>query len=152
MKIQNREILFNNRVKIFRKKKNRILLCVGLVIAFFTYFIITFVDYNGYECPFHKYLGVYCFLCGLTRSMWSLFNGQIYLAFCFNPLYIILLPYIVLKLFEMGKRYIQKDEFAISFDLIYLIISAFLFMVYRNTIVDFQPPEKDLLLKTIGIL
>jgi hypothetical protein len=41
---------------------------------------------TGFECPF----------CGFQRSVWALFNGNIRLAFSYNPYLYIISPYILL--------------------------------------------------------
>lgn len=54
------------------------------------------MEIAGPPCMVHKLTGLYCPGCGAGRASYSLLHGQFYQAFRYNPLLIILLPWLVL--------------------------------------------------------
>ncbi len=52
---------------------------------------------QGIPCPFHALTGLWCPLCGSTRALHSLMHGNLGAAFARNPLFVVLLPLLVLS-------------------------------------------------------
>jgi hypothetical protein len=50
------------------------------------------------KCVSHQLLGIHCPGCGLTRAAHSLLNGHLAQAFAYNPLLVLLSPYLLLAL------------------------------------------------------
>ncbi len=103
--------------------------------------IIIHLKYDvGVPCIFFKITGLYCPGCGITRAIFSLMKFDIYQAFRYNMLIIILLPfaisyYIYIFIFK-GKKRIPKKV------LNFLLIITILFGILRNI------PEFEFLMPT----
>jgi hypothetical protein len=50
------------------------------------------------KCVSHQLLGIHCPGCGLTRAAHSLLNGRLAQAFAYNPLLVLLSPYLLFAL------------------------------------------------------
>jgi hypothetical protein len=50
------------------------------------------------KCVSYQLLGIHCPGCGLTRSAHSLLNGHVAQAFAYNPLLVLLSPYLLIAL------------------------------------------------------
>jgi len=50
------------------------------------------------KCISYLLLGIHCPGCGLTRAAHSLLNGRLAQAFAYNPLFVLLSPYLLLVL------------------------------------------------------
>ncbi len=74
-----------------RKYKNYILmLIIGILL------IILHLRYDKeIPCFFYKLTGLYCPGCGITRALFSLMKLDIYQAFRYNMLVVILLPFAI---------------------------------------------------------
>lgn len=122
--------------------KKRLFIC-GLITLFLTLFIIiTYINKHGISCPLEHFTGIYCFLCGCTRSTWAILDLNFKAAYYYNPMYFLLLPYFILKYIEISYRYIRYNEFKITKDMIFIFISVLLFMVWRNIgFMDFLLPK-----------
>ncbi len=101
------------------KKSVRII----ILIIIFTILLVgaTYLYYNRPEdnvwliCIIRELTGYYCPGCGSGRACFALLHGQLYQAFRFNPLLLILLPwlglYIILYLFQWvltGEEWISR--------------------------------------------
>ena len=121
--------------KGYNLKKIIIFLMLGILI------IIIHLKYDvGVPCIFFKITGLYCPGCGITRAIFSLMKFDIYQAFRYNMLIIILLPfaisyYIYIFIFK-GKKRIPKKV------LNFLLIITILFGILRNI------PEFEFLMPT----
>lgn len=87
------------------------ILFLGMILfGLFLYFHFQF----GFSipCPFHKITGFYCPGCGITRCVLSLLQRDFYVAFRYNPLVFILLPFILFYFGYQLYLYItnQKDQ------------------------------------------
>lgn len=94
-------------------------------------FIIIVLKYDiGIPCMFHMITGFYCPGCGATRAIRELTRFNIYQAFRYNALIIILFPfviaYIIYKYIFKGKKNIPNNIF------VFLLIVTILFGILRN--------------------
>lgn len=47
---------------------------------------------QGLTCPFHALTGLWCPICGSSRSLYSLLHGEVRASFMHNPLFLVVLP------------------------------------------------------------
>lgn len=73
------------------KKRRALLFLAALVLA------LLFIEPEelDYQCPFQKYLDVYCPACGLTRAARSILHLQFGLAVRYNAYFALSLPFLV---------------------------------------------------------
>lgn len=84
-------------------------------------------------CVFYEITGLYCPGCGITRSILSLIDGDIYQAFRYNPIIFIDIPLIMITsiidfIYKDNKK-VKKVTNAIY---IMLLIITLVFGVLRN--------------------
>lgn len=84
-------------------------------------------------CVFYEITGLYCPGCGITRSILSLIDGNIYQAFRYNPIIFIDIPLIMITsiidfIYKDNKK-VKKVTNAIY---IMLLIITLVFGVLRN--------------------
>lgn len=84
-------------------------------------------------CVFYEITGLYCPGCGITRSILSLIDGNIYQAFRYNPIIFIDIPLIIIAsiidfIYKDNKK-VKKVTNAIY---IMLLIITLVFGVLRN--------------------
>lgn len=107
-----------------------------LLIGFLYYLLITYTKFH-LLCTFHLVTGLYCPGCGMTRCVLSLIHGDIYQAFRYNELVLILLPFLLSYSINKVYKFIFQKK-TTTFDKIptqaYLIlaIATILFGVLRN--------------------
>jgi hypothetical protein len=78
-----------------RKPATRLFLGASLVITVLYYFNPT--EYGFFpQCPLHAFTGWQCPGCGALRAMHALSHGHLQTAFQFNPLLILVSPFIAL--------------------------------------------------------
>src|SRR5688572_8390072 len=58
-------------------------------------------------CPFHKLTGFYCAGCGVTRALHHLLHGRLWRAMEFNPLAVLVLPWLAWQYVKCGARTIR---------------------------------------------
>lgn len=121
----------------------RVAVVMGIPTAIIAFVILTHAAYRGIACPIHECLGIYCFLCGVTRSTWAILDGNFELAFTFNPMFFILLPYALLKYYELSAYFIKEKKIRLSVDLGFLVIAALVYMFWRNQWASLQPLPVD---------
>ena len=106
---------------------------IVLIVIFLIYavFIISFDI--GIPCVFYEITGLYCPGCGITRLCLSLFEGDVYQAFRYNPIIFIDLPILfilfVLNIFFKNNKNIKKITDVI---IIFLATITIIFGVIRN--------------------
>lgn len=61
-------------------------------------------------CPIYELTGYFCPGCGAGRAVYSLLHGQIYQAFRYNPLLIILLPWLALYYIINIVQWVRTGE------------------------------------------
>lgn len=114
---------------------------VTKVIILLTVFITILIIYSTgikIPCIFHMITGFYCPGCGITRCIIAILNFKFYQAFRYNPLILILLPF--LTLYIIYKIYIwlfNKEDKITSkltgYPIYCLIIVLIVYGILRNT-------------------
>jgi hypothetical protein len=110
----------------------RIIISILFLIFVIAFILISYLNKKGVDCPFYHYFGYYCFLCGATRSTWALIDMQFQQAFLYNPMYFLMLPYLIIKYIQITYDYIKNNKFEFTKDMALLLICACTFMVSRN--------------------
>lgn len=106
-------------------KKIIILFAIGILV------IILFLKYDiGIPCIFFELTGWYCPGCGITRAFVSLLQFDIYQAFRYNMLIVILLPFAIIYWIY---SFVLKGKKRIANVVWYLLLAiTILFGVLRN--------------------
>ena len=106
---------------------------IVLIVIFLIYAILIIRFDIGIPCVFYEITGLYCPGCGITRLCLSLFEGDIYQAFRYNPIIFINLPILfilfVLNIFFKKNKNIKKITDVI---IIFLATITIIFGVIRN--------------------
>ena len=106
---------------------------IVLIVIFLIYAILIIRFDIGIPCVFYEITGLYCPGCGITRLCLSLFEGDIYQAFRYNPIIFIDLPILfilfVLNIFFKKNKNIKKITDVI---IIFLATITIIFGVIRN--------------------
>ena len=114
---------------------------VTKVIILLTVFITILIIYSTgikIPCIFHMITGFYCPGCGITRCIIAILNFKFYQAFRYNPLILILLPFLTLYIIYKIYIWLFNKEDKITSKLtgcpIYcLIIVLIVYGILRNT-------------------
>ncbi len=77
-----------------RRPARRLVLAQLVVLSAVVVIVAGFgVPHVGvFRCVFHELTGLYCPGCGATRALRALSHGQVWVAFCYNPLLVCALP------------------------------------------------------------
>lgn len=106
---------------------------IVLIVIFLIYAILIISFDIGIPCVFYEITGLYCPGCGITRLCLSLFEGDVYQAFRYNPIIFIDLPILfilfVLNIFFKKNKNIKKITDVI---IIFLATITIIFGVIRN--------------------
>ena len=106
---------------------------IVLIVIFLIYAILIISFDIGIPCVFYEITGLDCPGCGITRLCLSLFEGDIYQAFRYNPIIFIDLPILfilfVLNIFFKNNKNIKKITDVI---IIFLATITIIFGVIRN--------------------
>lgn len=106
---------------------------IVLIVIFLIYAVLIISFDIGIPCVFYEITGLYCPGCGITRLCLSLFEGDIYQAFRYNPIIFIDLPILfilfVLNIFLKNNKNIKKITDVI---IIFLATITIIFGVIRN--------------------
>ena len=106
---------------------------IVLIVIFFLYTVLIISFDIGIPCVFYEITGLYCPGCGITRLCLSLFEGDVYQAFRYNPIIFIDLPILfilfVLNIFFKNNKNIKKITDVI---IIFLATITIIFGVIRN--------------------
>ncbi len=79
---------------LYENKMLRILVSVGVPLAALFLAAFCYFTKKTPPCIFYHTTGLYCFGCGAGRSLLALLHGEIYAAFRYHPLLLILLPFL----------------------------------------------------------
>lgn len=106
---------------------------IVLIVIFLIYAVLIIRFDIGIPCVFYEITGLYCPGCGITRLCLSLFEGDVYQAFRYNPIIFIDLPILfilfVLNIFLKNNKNIKKITDVI---IIFLATITIIFGVIRN--------------------
>lgn len=106
---------------------------IVLIVIFLIYAVLIISFDIGIPCVFYEITGLYCPGCGITRLCLSLFEGDVYQAFRYNPIIFIDLPILfilfVLNIFFKNNKNIKKITDVI---IIFLATITIIFGVIRN--------------------
>lgn len=106
---------------------------IVLIVIFLIYAVLIISFDIGIPCVFYEITGLYCPGCGITRLCLSLFEGDVYQAFRYNPIIFIDLPIsfilFVLNIFFKNNKNIKKITDVI---IIFLATITIIFGVIRN--------------------
>ena len=106
---------------------------IVLIVIFLIYAVLIISFDIGIPCVFYEITGLYCPGCAITRLCLSLFEGDIYQAFRYNPIIFINLPILfilfVLNIFFKKNKNIKKITDVI---IIFLATITIIFGVIRN--------------------
>ena len=125
------------------KRKTNLKLAIIAILGFLLYYLLNL--YTGFAifCPFHKFTGLYCPGCGVTRLLFSLIKLDFYQAFRYNPLVFILL--VIAIIYLLIKFILKKYNIIINvpnYVWYILIIIVIIYGILRNI------PEFDWLAPT----
>ncbi len=115
------------------KRKTNLKLAIIAILGFLLYYLLNL--YTGFAifCPFHKFTGLYCPGCGVTRLLFSLIKLDFYQAFRYNPLVFILL--IIGIIYLLIKFILKKFNIIIkvpNYVWYILIIIVIIYGILRN--------------------
>ena len=114
---------------MFKRIKKRLSLREIIVPLLVILFIIFLIYIINMECPFLKYLHIYCAGRGTMRMFEALIHLKIYQAFRFNPLMFILFILLIIYLIYAIYTYIKKKVIIIPSKKL-IIILAILLIIY----------------------
>ena len=118
----------------FHLKTKKVKIVIFLLFLFYIFFCshIIFEQFLKIECPFLKYLHVFCPGCGITRMFISIINLDFYQAFRYNSLlfifFIIFIIYFILSLF-INIKLSKKQIFKLSIILLSIVL---IYGILRN--------------------
>lgn len=101
--ISDQKMTMRELLKRSRTIRIVILLCAGLLAGTGAVYLY-FHDPKIYPipCAVHLLTGLYCPGCGAGRACFALLHGDIVEAFCYNPLMVILIPFLGLYIAARG--------------------------------------------------
>lgn len=96
----------------------------------------------GIGCPIYTFTGYYCPGCGAGRACYSILHGRFYQAFRYNPLLVLMLPWLGLYYFTCGLQWLFKGRETLSTKIPYwipavLLVALYVYAVLRN--IDVYP-------------
>lgn len=97
------------------KKPVRIVIVAFILVILFAGVLILYYN-NPKEhqimlaCPIYTLTGYYCPGCGAGRACYSILHGQIYQGFRYNPLLILILPWLALYYLTSGIQWLRTGR------------------------------------------
>ena len=121
-----------------RKIRIALVLCAGAIAAVGALYLYNHNPYSyPLPCLFYLITGFYCPGCGAGRACYSILHLQLTDAFCYNPLMVILLPwiclYIVARVIDWmitGGNHID-GKISVKL-LVWILIFIFIYGILRN--------------------
>ena len=118
--------------------KKRIRVAVMLFILLILLAGASFLYYHNPKeglslaCPINFLTGYYCPGCGAGRACYMLLHGQIYQAFRYNPLLIIMLPWLIVYYAACGIQWLcyGKERVSIHIPEQIPIVILVIFLIY----------------------
>ncbi|WP_442896948.1 DUF2752 domain-containing protein [Epilithonimonas sp.] len=125
--------------QLIRNRKKEIGIFVFFLILISVYFFFDPSKSSYFlKCPLKELTGYDCAGCGVQRAFHELLHFRFLKAFCYNPLFVIAIPFVLLILvFKFTRAYTKTSKFhrlmkSKLFFLVLLII-VLLFSLLRNT-------------------
>lgn len=118
------------------KKKIRILimLLVLLILLAGTLFLYYHNPEGGLKlaCPIRFFTGYYCPGCGAGRACYALLHRQLYQAFRYNPLLVIVLPWLIMYYAVCGIQWLiyGKENVSIHIPERIPVVILVIFLIY----------------------
>lgn len=111
-----------------------LVLLLGVIFMYAIWYLSYSLANNGYECQIYKYFHIYCAGCGGTRMIKSLIEGDIYQAFRWNPLAVVITPFILCTTIWQAVEYIVYNKIFKWADkfLIGVLVVSIIYTVLRN--------------------
>nr|WP_296957338.1 DUF2752 domain-containing protein [uncultured Mediterraneibacter sp.] len=92
-----REVQIQSR-RLLREKRSARVLLAGIIVLLAGIATVYLYFHNPHQyplpCIFYLMTGFYCPGCGTGRACYSILHGQFLKAFCYNPVTVVLLPFI----------------------------------------------------------
>lgn len=128
------EILYESPGIIKKKIRIMIMMFILMILLAGTVFLYYHNPKEGLRlaCPVHFLTGYYCPGCGAGRACYMLLHGQLYQAFRYNPLLIIMLPWLIIYYAVCGIQWLIYGKERISIyipERIPIVILA-IFLIY----------------------
>lgn len=118
-----------------RDKKFRVLVVLITMILLVVFIIVYLALDIRLTCLLIKTTGIWCPLCGGTRSFINLTHGNISTAFKYNELFISTLPLTIMYCISKTIEYIKTGCITVSKNVIkYSSLIMLLYMIIRNMI------------------
>ena len=110
--------------------------------AIFTIAILYFIiELLGVTCPIKYLTGISCAGCGMSRAWLSVLHGDISMAFYYHPLFLLVIPMIILFLLkDWFSSKVRKILISI-FVGIFLVTCLIRLLFFQNDIVCVRPSE-----------
>lgn len=125
-----------------------LILILGIAGSVFLYYHNP-IEESGLPCMVYKLTGFYCPGCGAGRACYSILHGQFYQAFRYNPLLILLLPWLSLYFALCGIQWAVCGRESVSEHIPVKILYAALFVVLAYGVLRNIPVHPfDLLVPT----
>lgn len=87
----------------------------GIAIVYFI------IELLGVTCPIKFLTGISCAGCGISRACLSAFRGDFAMAFYYHPLFILVIPMVLI--------FLLKDKFSLKGQKALALIFAFTFLI-----------------------
>lgn len=111
-------------------KKIDYILCIIVVIVMA---ILILNECIAIPCFFHKFTGLYCPGCGITRAIKSLLRGDFYSSFRNNMLIYTVIPIMfILEIINIKLRKSKKFKRVYNIVVVVLLIFTIIFGILRN--------------------
>jgi hypothetical protein len=104
------------------------------VLALLAILVLLFIPTNGFEiiiCPMQHFFSIPCPACGMTRSMSSLLEFEIWRSFHFHPLGFLVTTAIILSLVVNHTNFLYQRIFKKITIYSILVISFIVIWIYR---------------------
>ena len=126
-------------MKNFKTSKSlRIFLGIGIPTAAFVIALIFWKIKETPPCIFYELTGLYCVGCGSGRAFLSLLRLDIYAAFRYNPLLVLLLPFLMYYIikgyisFVFGKDILPFPQINSKWVCMSLLVLIVVYWILRN--------------------
>ena len=125
----------------FRDKRVRIALGIAVPVILLLGALFLYYFRSGPPCIFYKLTGLYCTGCGTGRAAVAILHGDLLAAFGYNPLSVILAPFVAYYLLKVYIAYVFGRDLLPFFKvergtLIAVLVIMIAFTVLRNIPVD----------------